>query len=165
MVAAEFPFRDIIGVELSPPLTEIARKNVALVEKQHPGRTRIRIEISDAGAYCLPPGNVVLFLYNPFGEEIIRKVVTGIETAQDAESRTIYVVYYNPVFGACFDASPALKRYYAASIPYAREERGYGPDTADPVVIWQGGGLARPFSGADAPIVITNPGVRAELGG
>ncbi len=73
------------------------------------------------------------------------------------------MVYYNPVFGARFDASPKLSRYFAATIPYADEERGYGPDDADPVVIWQGGGDLPPRPGADAKIDVTKSSMRTEL--
>ena len=162
-VATEFPFRAIIGVELSPTLAEIARLNADIVGKMHPGRTRARIETGDAGNYHFPPGNIVLFLYNPFGEGIMSRVVAGVEAAIAAERRSIYIVYQNPVFGTHFDASPDLKRYYAANILYIYEERGFGPDITDAVVIWQGGSLTQPRLGANARIVVSRPGHRAEV--
>lgn len=163
LVASEFPFRNIVGVELSPSLVEIARANVAVMEKRYPGRTAVRVEVGDAGTFRFPSGNVVLFLYNPFGKELMTKVVAEMEAALAAEPRFIYVIYYNPVWGACLDASPVLKRHFAARMPYAREERGYGPDAADVVVIWQGGGEMKPMPGADRRIMIANSGARAEL--
>jgi len=163
LVASEFPFRDIVGVELSPALAQVARTNAALIAARHSARTPIRVELGDATAFPLPPGNLVLFLYHPFGEELVLKVVSAVEAALAAEARAIYVVLYNPVNGACFDASRLLRRRFAKMVPYASEELGYGPDTADAVVIWQGGS-APPSSGlSDARIVVTVPGTRAEL--
>jgi hypothetical protein len=156
LVASEFPFRDIIGIELSPSLAGIAQKNAAIMEKRFPGRTRVRVEQGDAGAFRFPPGNIVLFLYHPFGEEIVARVVAGLEAALAAGRITIFVVYNNPYHASCFDASPAFKRYFAANIPYAREERAYGPVGNGGVVIWQGGvPLAPPMPGADARIIRT----------
>jgi SAM-dependent methyltransferase len=152
LVASEFPFRDLVGIELSAPLAADARKNAAIFHQRFPART-----------FPYPGGNLVVFLYNPFGEEVIAKVVAGIEAALAAEKRSLFVVYYNPVHGACFDTSRALTRYFAATLPYAAEERGFGPDHEDTVVIWQTGGALPPHPGADARIVITNPGTRADL--
>jgi SAM-dependent methyltransferase len=163
LVASEFPFRDLIGVELSPLLAAEARKNASILQRRFPARVPIRIEVGDASAFGFPPGNLVVFLYNPFGEEVIARVVAGVEAALASENRSLFVVYYNPVFGACFDASRALTRYFAASLPYAGEELTYGPDTADPVVVWQGGSTATPRPGADARIEVTKAGMRAEV--
>jgi SAM-dependent methyltransferase len=163
LVASEFPFRQLIGVELSPSLAREANKNAAVLRKRFPERVPIRINVADASTYSFPPGNLVVFLYNPFGEEVIAKVVAGIESALAVEKRCVFVIYYNPVFGACFDASCSLTRYFAAKVPYAQEEYGYGPDADDSVVVWQGGGTEPVLAGADAPIEITKPGIRAEL--
>jgi len=163
LVASEFPFRDIIGVELSPTLVEIARANSAIIEKRYPGRTHIHVEVGDAGAYRLPPGNIVIFLYNPFGEGIMLKLVAALEAALANERRSIFVIYQNPVFGACFDTSASLKRYFAANVRYAREERGFGPDITDAVVVWQSGNLPPYNLSANARIMVARPGHRAEL--
>ena len=78
--------------------------------------------------------------------------------------RTIYVVYYNPVAGHCFDASPLLRRHFAGTLPYAANELGYGPDTEDPIVVWQGGtALAPSDPRADARIEIVDPRHRVRL--
>ena len=158
LVASEFPFLDIIGVELSPLLAGIARRNAAILNKQYPTRRRVRVEVGDASTYVFPPGNLVIFLFNPFAEEVVRKVIGGIEAALAAEKHSVFVVYYNPVYGACFDQSPALTRYFAATIPCSDEECGYGLTKADPVVVWQGGDSPPPLAGADARIEIATPG-------
>jgi SAM-dependent methyltransferase len=163
LVSSEFPFRELIGVELSPKLADMAHKNAAVLKSHFPERPPITIVTGDASAFPFPAGNIVLFLYNPFGEEVIAKVVAGIEAALAAENRALFVVYYNPVYGHCFDATPALARYFAASLPYAEEEVGFGPDTEDPVVIWQAGQIARPHPGANRAIVVTKAAMRAEI--
>ena len=163
LVASEFPFRDLVGVELSPALAADARRNADIVRRRMPDRVPVRVEVGDAGTFPFPAGNLVVYLYNPFGEEVILKVVAGIEAALAAEQRSLFVVYYNSVHGACFDASRSLTRYFAATLPYAEEERGYGPDAEDMVVIWQGGSATPARPGADAPIEVTNPSTRAGL--
>jgi len=97
-----------------------------LLRKRFPGRVPIRINVADASTYSFPPGNLVVFLYNPFGEEVIAKVVAGIESALAVEKRCVFVIYYNPVFGACFDASCSLTRYFAAKVPMRRKNTAMG---------------------------------------
>lgn len=161
-VAAEFPFAEVIGVELSPVLARVAERNAERMRAANPALAPVTVVEGDATAYPFPSGPFVLFLYNPFGEALIAKVLAQVEAALKAEPRTIYVVYYNPVFGHCFDASPLLSRRFARTLPYAADELGYGPDQADPIVIWQPGD-GRPLPGTEARIVITTPEMRSEL--
>lgn len=163
LVASEWAFRDIVGVELSPGLAAVARRNAARMAELHPGRTAIRVVVADASTFPLPAGDLVVFLYHPFGAELVARVVSGIEAALAAEPRRLYVVYYNPVAGECFDASKRLRRRFAGMLPYAAAELGYGPDTEDTVVIWQGGAHASAPDSAQARIVPAPGGLRALL--
>jgi len=160
LVAAEFPFRRLVGVELSASLADTARANAALIAPGAP----LEIVTGDAGLFALPEGDVVVFLYNPFGDEVIAKVAAAVEAALARARRTIFVVYYNPVFGHRFDSAPSLRRHIARTFPYAPEELGFGPDTEDPVIVWHGGTQLGPAApGADARIEIVDPLYRARL--
>ena len=140
LVATEFPFRDILGVELSPALAQVARSNAERIAIRYSGRTRARIEVGDATEYPIPSGDVVLFMYNPFDETMIRKMASRVCAALALESRRVFVVYVNPKFGECFDAVPSLRRRFSGRIPCAREELGFGTVGEERVTVWQGGG-------------------------
>lgn len=164
IVASEFPFRDILGVELSAPLARIAARNAMIIGRKFPARTPVAIAVADASAFPLPGGDLVLFLYHPFGTRLIARVAAAVEAALAADPRrSIDVVYYNPVAGHCFDAAKSLRRRYARTLPYSAEERGFGPDETDTLVIWQGGRIRPAAAGADARIVLTAGGLRAVL--
>jgi SAM-dependent methyltransferase len=64
-VAAEYPFRSLVGIELSEYICKLARDNVARLPKRLRGE-RISIVHGDASTPALPSGTVVVFLYNPF---------------------------------------------------------------------------------------------------
>jgi SAM-dependent methyltransferase len=164
LIATEFPFRDIVGVELSPLLVEVAEKNAAIMARRYPDRTPVRVEMGDATAYPMPAGNVLLFIYNSFDRELMLKVVANVERALAADDqRSIYVVYCNPAGGSCFDESPVLTRRYARTLPYSAEEQGFAPDNEDAVIVWQGGNAPLPTERADAEIVIIKDRWRAGL--
>jgi len=139
LVATEFPFKEIVGIELSLALAQIARNNAEIMSNHYSGRTRVRIEVGDATEYPIPSGDVVLFMANPFDEAMIRKMALRVEAALALEERSIFVVYLNPTFGGCFDAAPSLRRRFTGQIPCAREELGYGTIGDELATVWQGG--------------------------
>ena len=163
LVASELPFASIVGVELSPALAEIARRNANHLALRYPSRPAVRIVEADAGSFPLPAGNLVVYLYHPFGPEVMEKVVAAVEAALSAPGRVVHVIYYNPVAGQCFDNSPYLHRHFAGMLPYAAEELGYGPDQEDLVIIWQGGATTTPAAPVKARILLDPDGVRARL--
>lgn len=163
LVASEFPFRDIVGVELSPALVATARRNAERVAQRHPHRTPIRVEMGDATTWPLPAGDLVLFLYHPFDAQGVRRVADAVQRSMTDQRRRLYVVYYNPVAGHCFDDVPTLKRRYAQTLPYSRQEQGFGPDLSDTLVIWENGSMFDSAGLQNRRIVIDRHGQRASL--
>jgi len=164
LVATEFGFRAITGVEVSPGLARIARRNAGIMANAYPDRTRINIVNADARKYRPPAERVVIFLYNTFDEPLMEQFLGNIEASLRQSPRALYIVYYNPVRAGVLDASSALERRYAAQIRYDPGELGYGPDTSDAVVIWQNRGNPHPLPPGrpDAAVIIVNPGWRGD---
>lgn len=158
-VASEFPFREIIGIELNPELCRIATRNAAIIARRHPRRPRITLLQGDASTPALPEGPVVLMLYHSFARPLVERLVTHLELS----GREMYLVYVNPVNGDLFDAAAGFSRWYAAQIPLPREE-DYFEDGSAAVIIWRkGGGQAPSLPGAEQKIVILKPGMQAKV--
>jgi hypothetical protein len=104
---------------------ERARRNGAIYPRRHPHHAPIRIENTDAASFPFLSGNLMIFPHNPFGGALIRRVVTNLDRALLAERRSLFVVYCNPVYGECLDASPVLERHHAGAISHA--QHGQGP--------------------------------------
>ncbi len=95
LLALAFPFAQIIGVEFAAELVQVARDNVrALREEQ---RSRIFLVHADAVDFTFPPRPLVVFLFNPFGADILRSVVTKLTRDGRATPRPLFVIYINPV--------------------------------------------------------------------
>jgi SAM-dependent methyltransferase len=108
LMASQYPFRRIIGVELSSMLHAAAQRNVAIFERRHPGAARIELVCGDALRYPIPEGQVVCFLYNSFGRPLVQKLVETLDVARRGRSRHIFVIYRNPVCADLFDRASFL---------------------------------------------------------
>jgi SAM-dependent methyltransferase len=97
LVASEFPFRRIIGVEFSPELHSIAKKNIRAYRSQTQKCKVIESNCCDATLYQMPRENTVLFLYNPFKGPIISRLLTNLRESLRGYPRQLYLVYHNPV--------------------------------------------------------------------
>lgn len=137
IVAGEFPFRAVLGVELDQNLVDVARRNLDLVAPRFPDRPPTGVVQGDATTVELPEGDLLVFLGNPFGAEVMAAVAGSLGRAVQA-GRKVFVLYVNAVSGHCFDESPLFHRMYVREVPYAPEERGFGPGEADVVMLWQG---------------------------
>ena len=109
LAAAEYPFRKVVGVELSQELHEIAERNIAKVSDDLRAGA-IELICRDAAEYPFPDGNCVIYLFNPFREAVMRRVLANLERTDSAARREIYIIYYNPVLGTMLDAVPFLVR-------------------------------------------------------
>jgi len=137
LVASEFPFQRVVGVEIAPRLAEIARQNAATVSRRGGQQTPIEVQVGDATITAAPTVRMVYFLYNPFDAVLIGAVAGNIAAQLGERLDHAFIVYYNPVHGQVFDCSPHFARWSARSLPYAADEVGFGPDLDDSVVVWQ----------------------------
>ena len=159
-VASEFPFLEVIGVELSAALAATARANAAAVARRFPSRPQVTITAANVVNFPLPAGKLVCFNYHAFGPELMAQIMARFEAAlASRELPHMFFVYYNPVHSEVLDASPAFARFYVEQIPYDHSEIGFGPDRDDVVAIWQSihGSTPTPHQGTDRKIIVTAP--------
>ena len=81
LLAAEMPFREVIGVELNPELAAIAAKNLAIWRASGRARCPMRVLTQDATEFEFPGNPCVVFLFNPFGATVLRRLVRRIESS------------------------------------------------------------------------------------
>ena len=96
LMASEYPFMRIIGVELLPELHQIAQENLASYKSESQKCFTLEAVCGDATDFPFPAEPVVLYLFNPLPEAGLRQVLRNIERSARADSRTVYLVYHNP---------------------------------------------------------------------
>ena len=97
LLATEYGFRRIIGIELLPELDRIARENVRAF-KQRGGNAEMELVCGDAAAFHLPDEPLVAFLFNPLPEPALRTFLQNLENSLCQNPRRLWMIYANPVF-------------------------------------------------------------------
>jgi SAM-dependent methyltransferase len=90
LIAAEFPFRHVYGVEIVVELAAAARSNVSLNPQW---KERISVVNEDATKFAFPEGPFVLYFYNPFYERILRRVLANLERELRRSPRAVLLVF------------------------------------------------------------------------
>ncbi len=116
LLASELGFKQVVGVELHPALARIARKNVSLwraVGREH-GPTRM-VE-GDAVEFALPEGPVLVFLFNPFGAAVLRRLLKGWRKALAERAGELDLLYVNNEQEAVLESGAGWRRLYLGKV-------------------------------------------------
>ena len=95
-LAARYPFKRVIGVEIGKELHEIAERNLRAVRRRLACQD-VELVNSDVLEYELPDDVTVVFMFNPFGGTIFEAVLAKIVGSIDRNPRSLRLVYGNPV--------------------------------------------------------------------
>jgi SAM-dependent methyltransferase len=110
LMASEYPFRHILGVELLPTLHQIAQQNLCDYTNDSQQCFALESVCADATQFRLPAEPLVIYLFNPFGESALRRVVANLEQSWRANPRPLYVLYYNPLLEHLLTESSILHK-------------------------------------------------------
>lgn len=95
MLAAKYPFRQIVGVEFSTDLHRIAVRNLEIYSGPRLCAD-IQPTLRDAAGFEFPDTPLVVLLYNPFMGRVMQQVVGNLERSVTRSPRPVYVLYVNP---------------------------------------------------------------------
>jgi SAM-dependent methyltransferase len=98
LMAADYPFRRVVGVELSPALHEAAVQNCRRYRSARQRCRHIEPLCIDATAYELPAEPSVIYLYQPFGAPVLAQVLARLDSSLKAVPRPLWLAYANPLF-------------------------------------------------------------------
>jgi len=126
LMAAEYPFRRIIGIELLPALHRIAEENIRKYKSASRQCFEIEALCDDAREFRFPPDPLVVYLFNPLPEAGLRELLSNLEGSLQQTPRPVYVIYHNPLHEAAVAGCKWLtiqKRTASAIIAGNRWER------------------------------------------
>jgi len=102
LLAQQYGFRKIIGVEFVSSLCETARQNLQICH------CTAEVVCMDASKFEIPSSAIVLYMCNPFTGKPMEQLIRNIEQSLAAYARPLYVIYWKPLCHELLSASPAL---------------------------------------------------------
>ena len=106
-MAARHGFKNVFGVELRRELHNQASKNAR--ECRHLDAGSIESLNLDASEYEFPDEKLVLFFFNPFGSEVMAKVLEKLTESLDRHFREVWIVLHDSTCPYLADQSPQLR--------------------------------------------------------
>lgn len=97
LMASDYPFRRIVGVELLPELHQIALENLARYKSASQKCFALEAVCGDATDFSFSAEPLVLYLFNPLPESGLRRVIASLKRSLSASPRAVYVLYHNPL--------------------------------------------------------------------
>jgi SAM-dependent methyltransferase len=128
LVASEYRFRKVIGIELNPDLAATARLNVTLWIRAHaddstaPVLAPIEIVEQDALDFDFPTKPTLLFLFHPFEAPVLKQLLRRIETQFAKRPDTLDILYVNAECADVLDRNPAFTQLFLDSVKMSPED-------------------------------------------
>ncbi|MBZ5613957.1 MAG: hypothetical protein LAO23_08120 [Acidobacteriia bacterium] len=110
LMASEYPFRRIVGVEVIAELHRAAEENIRMYHSATEQCTQIEAVCADACEFVLPDTPLVLYLFNPLPEAGLQRVLRNLERSLEQSPRWVWIVYHNPAMDSVLGTSRALAR-------------------------------------------------------
>lgn len=99
LLASRLPFRRVVGIEHRPKLHAVAESNKQIFERSGEALCPIHLLCGDAANQPLPEGPLALWLFNPFGADVLMPLLARLQ------EREVYLLYLVPVERPLLSAS------------------------------------------------------------
>jgi predicted RNA methylase len=114
LMASDYSFQRIIGVEFIPELHRAAQKNIAGYSSDRQRCRRIEAVCVDARDLQFPPGPLVVYLFNPFSEATFARVLEYLRESDEKMPRPVYIAYRFTEFENLLAQEPWLEKIAGA---------------------------------------------------
>jgi SAM-dependent methyltransferase len=110
LMAADYPFQRILGIELLPELNRAAQENISKYKSDSQHCFTIDCLLGDACAFAFPAEPTVLYLFNPLRESALLTMIRNLEDSLREHPRPVFVLYHNPLLEPVLTLNGAFKR-------------------------------------------------------
>jgi hypothetical protein len=114
LMAADYPFKRIIGVEFMPALHRAAQKNISGFASDRQRCRQIETLCMDARNFQFPDGPLVVYLFNPFSESTFALILENLRRSIEGSARPVYIAYRFTEFGSLLAQADWLERIAGA---------------------------------------------------
>ncbi len=110
-VASELPFGKVLGVEFVADLHQQAVDNIARYRPRRQGCRTIESVHGNAAEFEFPNQNLVVYLFNPFGPEIMRPMLRNLMRSLEQNPRHAILLLLWPEHSDIVAQTPGLQLY------------------------------------------------------
>ncbi len=122
MLASEYPFRQVLGVELHPELAGVAQANLRHWLRHKRACRDVLALNTDALSVAIPDGPVVLYLFNSFEQQIVIGLLTRLAAISERRSAPIDLIYIHPEFDTLVRQCPRMELLADQDIAFTPED-------------------------------------------
>lgn len=123
LLASEYGFRSVVGVELNSGLAEAAERNAERWKEMGRSRSEITVVNADAASFSWPSPPLLVFLFNPFGRHVLAEVLHNLKREVERSGQMIDVLYINPEFKYVPDRFPGLQKVWSRKISMSEADQ------------------------------------------
>ena len=122
-LAAEYPFRRILGLEYASDLHALAERNIR--NYRNPRQRCFEIESLnvDATEFDPPKENTVAYFFSPFNRPLMEPMIHRLDQSVEAHPRDFFIVYLNPELSGIIENTRHFK--IVSKTPYYNVYRSY----------------------------------------
>ena len=110
LMASDFPFHRIVGVELLASLHRIAQENLRRYKNESQKCFWLESFCANAACFSLPETPLLIYLFNPLRESGLRQFLINLERSLREHPRGVYLIYHNPELEHVLVESGALQK-------------------------------------------------------
>jgi len=110
LMAADYPFRRIVGVELFPALHRVAQQNLTAYASDSQQCFALEAVCGDARKFTFPAEPILIYLFNSLPEAALIEVMTNLDDSLRQCPREVYLLYHNPLLEPVLANYPAFKK-------------------------------------------------------
>ncbi len=124
LLASEFPFLRVEGVELNTELAEIAQSNLAVWrnDPQAEALAPLVLHHADASRNPLPGEPTLAYLFHPFEARLLRRFLRHVTASLAVVPRPFDLVYVNAEHDSLLDRHRGLRRLWFGKVPMSAED-------------------------------------------
>jgi len=110
LMASDYPFKKILGVELLPGLNRVALQNIRHYKSASQRCADIDSVCADARVFTFPADPLVVYLFNPLPECGLVDLMNHLSESVVRNPREVWVLYHNPILEPVLESIPALQK-------------------------------------------------------
>ncbi|RJO61063.1 class I SAM-dependent methyltransferase [candidate division WS5 bacterium] len=110
LLASQFGFSRVVGIEFSKSLCECARNNISVYGAKKTLNSTLEVVHSDVVDYEIKDDENVFYLFNPFDDTVLSNVLGNIIKSVEKAPRKVYLIYYIPYHGNIIEQCGNFKR-------------------------------------------------------